>query len=822
MLHITKGRPTIVYSWPLPTLTAGTTWASEIAVWDAAGAPAVLTDYLFSATMTEERSDYVVATGTVSLPGPGLIAWAFDRGAFTHVLTDVYRFTLDAEVNGTTQRLVDSRVPVRGGFVSKGGTTALPGPPIDPGGGGGGEDDWDDPTTGHDDPSEGGLPALPPASWDDPRFATNTLFEVFPGKFYDRFVVFRNKDFIATPDNGDPAVNFAAGCKMINCRVKGREGPRVGGPGNYEFVSCYITAEWGDAGDHADGLQAYCPGAAPMIRMDRSTLRMTNALGQFSNNAGLFLADDCQANVTLTKCIFDGSGCPHHGGMFLANVPGDHGVATIRANDVQLFKGWDFTGPATEWGPTRVLEWTNVRDGDSGAGVPVPGEAGGGGGGGDPGADETPVTVPSNSLTVPTGYGDARYATNTAGAISFAPWMNFKVFENKDFIGSPASSEFIMKLNHGCQMINCRLTGRQGIRIAGPGVYSFYGCYIEIGALIADDGSRGLWANAPNAVPEIKLTGCWLKMIVPAGWQNAAGLECSNGSKVKLTLKDCHLDGTGAPIHGALYMVRVPSDAGVSEVSLENVKLTAGYDFLGSPDDWTGVVTKWVNVTRPDQGNAVVPSPAPTIPSGWDDPIFAATTPFTPLPEYTFFVTIQDKTIDIPRTNGDPALNMSAGGLIERCRIRGREGPRVGGSGTYTFRDCYFEAASNGTPEDHADAMQAYCPGAAPVVVIERCHIRTVNIEGENNCAVMFVDNAQADLTIKDSLFDGTSCPYHGAFFIANVPGDHGVAKLSATNLRLKAGWDWVGSGSDYAGVVTKWTNVTKFEDGTAVPAPGT
>jgi hypothetical protein len=86
----------------------------------------------------------------------------------------------------------------------------------------------------------------------------------------------------------------------------------------------------------------------------------------------------------------------------------------------------------------------------------------------------------------------------------------------------------------------------------------------------------------------------------------------------------------------------------------------------------------------------------------------------------------------------------------------------------------------------------------------------------------MFVDNAQADLTIKDSLFDGTSCPYHGAFFIANVPGDHGVAKLSATNLRLKAGWDWVGSGSDYAGVVTKWTNVTKFEDGTAVPAPGT
>lgn len=136
MLHLAKGRAPLVYTWPLPAVTAGTTFVHEVSLWDAAGAPMVLDGYGFSARITDRFSDRVVATGAVSIPATGKVRCTFAAGALTQEETEVYRFTLDAVGSSGVQRLVDSRLQVQGGGVGIGisidsdtGEIVVPDPP---------------------------------------------------------------------------------------------------------------------------------------------------------------------------------------------------------------------------------------------------------------------------------------------------------------------------------------------------------------------------------------------------------------------------------------------------------------------------------------------------------------------------------------------------------------------------------------------------------------------------------------------------------------------------------------------------------------------
>lgn len=156
------------------------------------------------------------------------------------------------------------------------------------------------------------------------------------------------------------------GCADFSMRIfrgRGREGIRVCGS-NVLVEDFYIEAI-GVGDDHADGFQSYAPGT----RMTNVTLRRGNIIVTGSGaNAGIFLADHSDIDITLEHIRVDGTQASN-GGLFFANVPGDIGVRSLRLNDVLVVGGryrFEWTG-----GLPTIHEWTNVRD-ENGVAIPRP------------------------------------------------------------------------------------------------------------------------------------------------------------------------------------------------------------------------------------------------------------------------------------------------------------------------------------------------------------------------------------------------------------------------------------------------------------------
>jgi hypothetical protein len=117
MLHIAKGRATPqIYRFPYQAVLAGTTWTSELLVWDEDGDPVALGGYEFAARISDAY-DNVIATGSIVIPEPGVIRWFFEDNTFENTISGQYRFTLDIRLNSVTQRLIDSPLSVRGGVL---------------------------------------------------------------------------------------------------------------------------------------------------------------------------------------------------------------------------------------------------------------------------------------------------------------------------------------------------------------------------------------------------------------------------------------------------------------------------------------------------------------------------------------------------------------------------------------------------------------------------------------------------------------------------------------------------------------------------------
>jgi hypothetical protein len=115
MLHLAKGRRALVYTWPMPAITAGTTWEAEFPVWNEDGTPADLTGATIEGRIWDGYRDDVRGTATITTPDVGMIAWSFPASALADEATGTYRFTLDVScLDGIKQRLIDSALPVKG------------------------------------------------------------------------------------------------------------------------------------------------------------------------------------------------------------------------------------------------------------------------------------------------------------------------------------------------------------------------------------------------------------------------------------------------------------------------------------------------------------------------------------------------------------------------------------------------------------------------------------------------------------------------------------------------------------------------------------
>ncbi len=198
-----------------------------------------------------------------------------------------------------------------------------------------------------------------PLSWNDPSFSglTNSnSTEVKNGGTLSNY---------SSTDNGDIATVLLDGAATLNdVRVNSREGVRIGGSGDINISNSYIQTT-GLSGDHADGIQAYDPGGHGNITISNTTI----VSGSDNATAGLWIADQYSATVTLNNVVFEG-------GPYGLRIADDAGV-----DDYLSLNNVYFVGPFN-YGAFLLQEvnanihitaWNNVRYATIVNGVLVPG-----------------------------------------------------------------------------------------------------------------------------------------------------------------------------------------------------------------------------------------------------------------------------------------------------------------------------------------------------------------------------------------------------------------------------------------------------------------
>jgi len=170
--------------------------------------------------------------------------------------------------------------------------------------------------------------------------------------------------------SGEPVV-IGSNYTLRDSRVKGREGPRIAGS-NTTIEGSYIEVA-GSGDDHGDGIQCYTGRRTPI---DNIVIRNTYVkMLQGSNNAGIFFADACLADLTLENVKVDGDGSSN-GAIWLpcSSLLEGRGVRRLTARNVEVSNTngrqlLDISpGPK---GCVEIVEWTNVHKPD-GTRIPLP------------------------------------------------------------------------------------------------------------------------------------------------------------------------------------------------------------------------------------------------------------------------------------------------------------------------------------------------------------------------------------------------------------------------------------------------------------------
>lgn len=199
-----------------------------------------------------------------------------------------------------------------------------------------------------------------PLSWDAPQFASNSPT---PSTKIANGGALANKSIT---DTGITAsIVTGDGATITNCRVKSREGVRIGGGGNITIDGCYIEVN-GTGSDHADGVQAYSPGSKGVVTVRNTLIKC----GLTAATAGFFVADNYTGDFGFENVVF-------HGGPFglrlHADVGGDINISLKNVFFVGPFSYDRFMFLDYGGGKCVIREWENVREATIVDGQLVPG-----------------------------------------------------------------------------------------------------------------------------------------------------------------------------------------------------------------------------------------------------------------------------------------------------------------------------------------------------------------------------------------------------------------------------------------------------------------
>lgn len=223
-------------------------------------------------------------------------------------------------------------------------------------------------------------------------------------------------------------------------------------------------------------------------------------------------------------------------------------------------------------------------------------------------------------------------------------------------------------------------------------------------------------------------------------------------------------------------------------------------------------------IISPAAANVALTSAAPvvsggggqTIPTTFNDPIFANVTTFTTV-TLTSGQTYTDKS---STTDGAEAtIKCNGNNTLTRVRVDSAEAVRVV-AGDFLCDSCYFEA--QGVAPDHADGLQCYGSGGGTITVKNTCFRSYSN---DATAGFYAADNFIATFVFENVLFNGG--PY-GLRIHADVGGDQQIYLKDVYFVTGSFGNDAFYF-LDYGGgacVINQWDNVRwcTIVDGVIVP----
>ena len=137
-----------------------------------------------------------------------------------------------------------------------------------------------------------------------------------------------------------------------------------------------------------------------------------------------------------------------------------------------------------------------------------------------------------------------------------------------------------------------------------------------------------------------------------------------------------------------------------------------------------------------------------TIPLSFDDPMFTGMTEKSSCVHLSSGQNLSNHSIQ--ETSGEPSVVCIGNNALSNIRVKSRECIRITDS-ALTVENAYLEA--QGTGDDHADTLQAYCPGAQGSVTLRNTHVRAHN---EAATAGYFTaDNWSGTITCENVIFQG-------------------------------------------------------------------